>query len=142
MKIEFSIAFSRRPKRCYGAPTAFCRYPTWSSCWRLPAISRRFHCVHCDLTALPPHSLRSRGALTCSVVGDITALLWRSYGTFTALLLERRGTAFVLCMLKTNAVLRSSVDFTALPRRSHGVLGDATELLPRPHGASTEFYNF
>ena len=93
------------------------------------------------------HGVHTATLLRCH--GVATALLEtlrRCHGDRTELpprsLPERRGTVSVLCMLKTNAVPRSSVDFTATPRRSHGVLGDATELLPRPHGASTEFYNF
>ena len=98
------IAFSRRPRRCYGALTAFCRDPTWSSCWRLPAISRRFHRVHCDLTALPPRLLRSHGPLRA-----LLETLRCCYDDRTALLSEHRGTVFVVCMLKTNAVPRRSM---------------------------------
>ena len=43
------------------------------------------------------------------VVGDLTAQLWRPYGDPTALLSERRTTAFVLCMPKMRAVARRSM---------------------------------
>ena len=64
--------------------------------------------------------VRARG--TPCIVGDLTARLWRpycaamvrGYGDPTALLLERRATAFVLSMLKVRAVARRS-------SRSHSV---------------------
>ena len=66
----------------------------------------------------------------CSVRarGDPVAwyeILLRCYGALTAIplrcFLERRATAFVLCMLKVRAVARRSM-------RSHRVTGDATAL--------------
>lgn len=68
---------------------------------------------HCDLFA---HTRRS-----CGFLGDHTALLWRPYGDPSALLLQRRATAFVLCSkcAASLCVLRDPV--------ASG--GDATSLL-------------
>ena len=88
------------------------------------ALSLRFHGV-----LVTTKALRSHG-----VVGDLTALLLRLYGASTALLLERGGTAFVLCMLKTNAVPWRSVAFYAIQLSSHDVTCDRTAL-------TSAFYN-
>ena len=95
--------------------------------------------IACNLAALPSRSMRYHGSFIAfiaitrrshDVVWDYTELLWRSYGAPTGLLSERRGTAFVLYILKTNAIPGGVLyDLTALPWRClrsycshHGVL--------------------
>ena len=138
---------SRRPSNNQSVATeltlrsiAFLR----SSYWRLSALSRRFHCVHCGFT---PSYKRARDTVTsqrtpyismetpqrsysdlcasprssCGVVGDLTALLWWPYGDRTALLSERRATVY---FVHAQSARRRSAFYAILT-------GDASVLLRR-----------